>query len=118
VLNDLSLTRWPYYWLPVPMIICRLLSWGTLVFELGFALVMALPPRSAFLRRLRLSWLLAGVALHVGILVHTEVGWFSPATLCWYVLFLPGERLRFGRKKIDRAEVPIFAVSVQRPSAA
>jgi HTTM domain len=87
VLNDLSLTRWPYYWLPVPMIVCRLLSWGTLAFELGFAFVMAMPPRR-YIAYLRSFMLLAGVALHLGILVHTEVGWFSPATLCWYVLFL------------------------------
>ncbi len=87
VLNDLSLTRWPYYRLPVPMIVCRFLSWGTLAFELGFAVVMALPPRR-YLSYLRSVMLLVGVALHVGILIHTEVGWFSPATLCWYVLFL------------------------------
>jgi hypothetical protein len=88
VLNDLSLTRWPYYWLPVPMIVCRFLSWGTLAFELGFAFVMAIPQRPGLLSQLRSFMLLAGVALHLGILVHTEVGWFSPATLCWYVLFL------------------------------
>ena len=46
VLNDLSLTRWPYYYLPVPLIVCRFLSWGTLAFELGFAFVMAMPPRT------------------------------------------------------------------------
>jgi hypothetical protein len=92
VLNDLSLTRWPYYWLPVPMLICRLLSWGTLAFELGFAFVMAIPRRMGWLSMLRSCTLLAGVALHLGILVHTEVGWFSPATLCWYVLFLPVSR--------------------------
>ena len=61
VLNDLSLTRWPYHWLPIPMFVCRLLSWGTLAFELGFAFVTVLPPRWVFVRRLRGGWLLAGV---------------------------------------------------------
>jgi Vitamin K-dependent gamma-carboxylase len=94
VLNDLSLTRWPYHLLPVPMLVCRLLSWGTLAFELGFAFVMAIPSRSRLVSTMRTCLLLAGVALHLGILVHTEVGWFSPATLCWYVLFLSGEHVR------------------------
>jgi vitamin K-dependent gamma-carboxylase-like protein len=113
VLNDLSLTRWPYYWLPVPMFVCRLLSWSTLAFELGFAFVMALPPRLVFFRRMRTCWLLAGVALHLGILIHTEVGWFSPATLCWYVLFLSGERLNFRGKNINGRQLAVVAVDSQ-----
>src|SRR5262249_294941 len=36
VLNDVALSRWPYTQAPVPLLACRLLSWGTLVFELGF----------------------------------------------------------------------------------
>lgn len=90
VLNDLAVARWPYCALPVPLWICRLLSWGTLLFEIGF---------SAFVcfRRLRPWLLLVGVAFHVGILVHTEVGWFSPITLCWYALFLPSSG-PFGRR--------------------
>ena len=96
VLNDLSLTRWPYYYLPCRSIVCRFLSWGTLAFELGFAFVMAMPRRHLF-GYYDLFVLLAGVALHLGILVHTEVGWFSPATLCWYVLFLSGKRMSFSR---------------------
>ncbi len=94
VLNDMSLNRWPYYWLPAPMLVCRFLSWGTLAFELGFAFVMAMPPRSRFVSVMRSGMLLTGVALHLGILVHTEVGWFSPATLCWYALLLSGEKVR------------------------
>ncbi len=107
VLNDLSLTRWPYFWLPVPMLLCRLLSWGTLALELGFAFVMALP-RGRYTFYLRSFMLLAGVALHVGILVHTEVGWFSPATLCWYVLFL-----NFLGKNIDGRQIAVVAVHAQ-----
>lgn len=113
VLNDLSLTRWPYHWLPVPMFVCRLLSWGTLAFELGFAFVMAIPRRWAFSRRLRSCWLLAGVALHLGILIHTEVGWFSPATLCWYVLFLSGGGLPFRGKNINGRQIAVSAVDSQ-----
>jgi len=86
VLQDVSLTRWPYRWLPVPLWLCQWATWGTLVFEIGFPVLICF-------RRLR-PWLLgAGVLLHLGILLWPEVGWFSQSMLCWYVLFLPGETL-------------------------
>jgi hypothetical protein len=94
VLNDLAISRWSYLDVPVPMWLCKLASWGTLVFEIGF-------PLAVLFRRLRPWWLLAGVALHVGIFLTMEVGWFSQATLCWYALFLSPERceaLRAGPK--------------------
>src|SRR5262249_19112676 len=37
--------------------------------------------------------LLAGVGLHLGIMLTMEIGWFSQATLCFYVLFVPGDKL-------------------------
>ena len=81
VLNDAAVARWPYCRFPVPLLLCRLASWGTLVFEIGF-------PFFVLFRPLR-PWLLAtGVAFHAGIWLTTEVGWFSPLTLCWYALFL------------------------------
>lgn len=86
VINDIAVARWPYAWLPVPLAVCRLLSWATLSFEIGF-------PLFVLFRRLRPWLLLAGVAFHLGIWVHTEVGWFSPVSLCWYALFLSGERV-------------------------
>lgn len=86
-LNDICLARWSYAQLPVPMWICRLLSWGTLVFEFGFI------PFVMF-RRLR-PWLLwGGVAFHLGILLTMEVGWFSQYTLCFYPLFLSRRSVR------------------------
>ncbi len=84
VLNDVALARWPYAWLPVPMWLCRLASWGTLAFEIGFPLFMMIRP-------LR-PWVLAlGVSFHLGIWATTEVGWFSWMTLSWYALFLTPE---------------------------
>lgn len=85
-LNDFSLTRFPYHYFPVPLFICKLLSWATLVWEIGFPLLVSI-------RQVR-PWVLAlGVLFHAGIFVHTEVGWFSPLTLCWYAVFLPGDKL-------------------------
>ncbi|MCH8044058.1 MAG: HTTM domain-containing protein [Planctomycetes bacterium] len=94
-LNDICLARWSYAQLPVPMWICRLLSWGTLVFEFGFI------PFVMF-RRLR-PWLLwGGVAFHVGILLTMEVGWFSQYTLCFYPLFLTAPSVRQFVARITR----------------
>jgi hypothetical protein len=86
VLNDTALTRWPYCRVTVPLLVCRLLTWGTLFFEIGF-------PFFVLFRRLRPWLLLGGLTFHLGILAVTEVGWFSHVTLCWYALFLPAEKV-------------------------
>jgi len=86
VLNDNALNRVPYYWLPIPMKVCRLLSWGTILFEVGFPLFM-------LLRSVRTWTLVVGVFFHLGIWFHTEVGFFSPIMMAWYPLFLSGESL-------------------------
>jgi uncharacterized membrane protein YphA (DoxX/SURF4 family) len=86
VLNDVSLSRWPYAVLPVPLFVCRLMSWATLLFEIGFTFLVPF-------RRLRRWVLLAGVGFHLGILAVLEVGWFTPIALSWYALFIPGEPL-------------------------
>ncbi len=112
VLNDLAVARWPYHRLPIPLTVCRLMSWGTLIFEIGFPFFVAIARRRRFVLEVRgknpaegfrfaftlpalRPWaLLAGLAFHLGILIHTEVGWFSPATVAWYALFLSGEGVR------------------------
>jgi hypothetical protein len=134
VLNDMSLNRWPYARLPVPLLACRFLSWATLVFEIGFPFFLLFGAWGAW-RRLTVqaqgktpyegyrfvAWLpplrpwllLAGVFFHLGILVHTEVGFFSPATASWYALFLSGDwlgrffgmgRRRGGKRRVATAE--------------
>jgi len=81
LLNDATLNRVPYRLAPVPLAVCRLLSWATLVFELGF-------PWLVLWRRTRPWLLLGGLGFHLGILLATEVGWFSPVMMCWYALFV------------------------------
>ncbi len=83
VLNDLTLTRWPYDCLPMPKWLIMALSWGTLVFEIGF-------PIFIIFRWTRPIVLLGGLLFHLGILLHVEVGWFSAVTMSWYPLFLSG----------------------------
>jgi len=82
-LNDVSLTRFAYDMVPFPMWLCRLLSWGTIVFELGFPILVLIP-------RLRPWALVAGVLFHVGIFATLEIGWFSQMTLCYYPIYLKG----------------------------
>ncbi len=84
VLNDVAITRWPYALVPVPLLVCRLLSWATLGFELGFSFLVWIRPVRKYL-------LIVGLLFHLGILAVIEIGWFSQAALCWYVLFVPGE---------------------------
>jgi hypothetical protein len=99
VLNDLSLNRFTYESFPIPRVICALLSWLTLIFEIGFPLFVCF-------RVLRPWLLLGGVAFHLGIWFHTEVGFFSLVTISWYPLFLSGEflsRMVTG-KKVNRQD--------------
>jgi hypothetical protein len=101
VVNDIALCRWPYCRLPIPLAICRLMSWGTLAFEIGFSFFVCVPPLRKYL-------LLAGLGLHLGILLIMEIGWFSQVTLCWYMLFIPGEQIsaffqRLGQRWSARA---------------
>src|ERR1019366_626878 len=70
----------------VPLFICRLLTWGTLAFELTFIVLV-------WFRPLRRWILLAGLGLHLGILMTMEIGWFSQVTMCWYALFVSGKTL-------------------------
>jgi hypothetical protein len=88
VLNDTALNRFPYWAVPIPMAVCRLLSWGTLLFEIGF-------PFFLLSRYTRPALLLGGAAFHFGIWLHTEVGYFSAASVSFYALFLSGPTAAF-----------------------
>jgi hypothetical protein len=86
VMNDFAVSRWSFRAFPLPFAVCCLMAWATLIFELGFPLVML----SSLVRP---WWLLLGVGFHLGVWITMEVGWFSPMSLCWYALFVPGETL-------------------------
>ena len=53
------------------------LTYGTLVFEIGFFVVLS--------RRVRPWWLLAGVGLHLGVFSFMNLGLFTPAILWTYL---------------------------------
>jgi len=111
VLCDLSLSRWSYAALPLPLWLTSVLTWSVLWWELLFVPVMLVPwhrlaDRVARVRRwgIRhlaglLRWnreifLVFGASFHVGILVSMELGFFAPYMLCLYLPLLPWERLR------------------------
>jgi uncharacterized membrane protein YphA (DoxX/SURF4 family) len=112
VLNDLTLARWSYAQLPVPLFATRLMTWSVLVWEVTFPFWMLLPwivsgiyfhlPRRKrcgfgfkvirFLRRVRGVMLCFGVLFHLGILVLLELGFFAPYMMCLYLPLVPWER--------------------------
>jgi hypothetical protein len=86
VLNDITLVRFSYVQMPVPVWITRLLTWTVLVWEITF-------PLSVCLRWTRTPALLFGASFHLGIFASMELGGFAPYALCLYLPFIPWERL-------------------------
>lgn len=89
------------------LLIVNLLTYGTLVAELSLAVLV-------WNRKLRPRILLAGVALHLGIDVFLEVGFFSYLMLVGYIAFIPPDRLEASVRKVARR----IDVSASEPSGA
>lgn len=106
VLNNISLCRWPYGRFPLPLVLCQLLSWGVLVFEIGFSFFVLARP-------LRRWLLLSGLVFHLGIFAFLEAGWLTPVVLSWYFLFLPSKSIR---AFLDRLAHPLRGPSWAVPS--
>ena len=85
VLADLTLARWSYAQVTVPVWLTKCLTWLVLVWEAGFPVWVALPwtRKAAFL---------FGAAFHLGIGLSMELGFFAPYALCFYLPLLPWER--------------------------
>lgn len=75
------------------LLIVNLLTYGTLAAELSLAILV-------WNRKLRPWVLLAGVALHLGIDVFLEVGFFSYLMLVGYIAFMPPDRLQATVRRI------------------
>jgi uncharacterized membrane protein YphA (DoxX/SURF4 family) len=85
VANNPSWAHFSPDFLPLPIEGWKSLAWATVVWELLFPLLVALPTTRAVT-------LWVGVLFHVGTLVHLEVGLFPMYALCYYVPFVPWER--------------------------
>jgi uncharacterized membrane protein YphA (DoxX/SURF4 family) len=109
-LNDITLTRFSYAAFPVPLWICRVLSWATLVFEIGFPVLILLP-------RVRPWLLVVGVGLHTSIALTMHVGFFSPNILVYYGLFVSPEALTRARAAVESLLAPAGLATLTRRRA-
>jgi len=87
--NDLAWSRWSMAGWPIPFVAGQVLTWGTLVWEAGFPILLLTPGT----RRLALG---LGVFFHVLTGLHLEIGTFALYSLCLYLPLVPWERLRRG----------------------
>jgi hypothetical protein len=120
VLNDLTLARWSYAQIPIPLWMTQVLSKSVLIWEVCFPLFLLIPWMVAglvlirplrskasvivvrILRILRAVALLFGVAFHLGIFFMLELGFFGPYMICLYAPFVPWERW-IGRRRLKPA---------------
>lgn len=84
VLNYVTMSRWSFAQLPVPIWLTAIMTYTSVAWEVLFT-ALVLHPRT---RRWAL-WF--GVAFHLGIWFTIEVGWFSFYTLAFYGAWIPGE---------------------------
>jgi hypothetical protein len=97
-------------WLATHPLLCRGLTFATLIIEAAFAPMVLWPFRSGR-HHLRAVALAAGVALHAGIYLTMRVGNFSQAMILSYLAFVPGawlDRLipRLAAQGFDDASAP------------
>lgn len=81
---NLAWTRLPYEWLPGADLLGQAFDWITLVWELGFPVLVFLP-----ITRKPTLWL--GVFFHLGTLLFFRIGPFPLYMLCFYLPLLPWE---------------------------
>ena len=82
VLNYVTMSRWSFAQLPLPYWCTAILTYTSLLWEIGFTfLVMD--------RRTRWAALWFGLLFHLGIYLTIEVGWFSFYTMAFYAVWVP-----------------------------
>jgi hypothetical protein len=85
VMANIAWTRFSYAALPLPSPAIHVLTWATLVWELGFPLLVMMPATR--------KWTLwIGVAFHLGTLVSLQLCAFPLYMLCMYLPLVPWER--------------------------
>jgi hypothetical protein len=94
--NDLGWSLLPGVAAQVPLGVHQLLAWATLVWELGF-------PVLVLLRGTRAATLLVGFLFHLATFLTLEVGAFALYAMACYAVFLPWERWRRPPVRGDQA---------------
>ena len=82
--HDMALARWSP--LPLPYVVSQALTWGALIWEVGFPLWL-------MLKRTRVPALIIGVIFHLITFFHLEIAAFPLYALCLYLPLAPWERL-------------------------
>lgn len=82
VLNDITLTRWPFAQVPQPLWMTAILTYISVWWETLF-------PFLIIWKRTRKWALYFGLLFHIGIYIMIEVGWFSFYTMTVYAAFIP-----------------------------
>lgn len=85
-LDDMLILRAPG-WITTSPLICNAVTWGTLLIEFSVGVFV-------WNKRWRTKILLAGVFLHLTIMVTMVVGFFSLAIFVLYLSFVPWERCK------------------------
>jgi hypothetical protein len=84
-MHDLAWTRFSYSQLPLPPGALQVLTWTTLIWELGFPLWLAMP-----MTRTLALWM--GVGFHLGTGTFLQLGPFPLYMICLYLPLVPWER--------------------------
>jgi len=84
VLNDVTMSRWSYAQLPLPIWMTAPLTWLSVAFEVLF-------PVLVLFRATRRYTLWFGILFHVGIFVMIDVGWFSFYMMAMYAAWIPDD---------------------------
>ncbi|MDX1947686.1 MAG: HTTM domain-containing protein [Pirellulaceae bacterium] len=94
VLANVGWTRFAYADLPLIPGSVALMTWTTLVWELGFPLLMLMP-------KLRAPTLWLGVLFHLSTAILLPLGLFPIYMLCLYLPLVPWERFERCSRRID-----------------
>ena len=97
VLNDITMSRWSFAQLPLPIWVTAPLTYASLIFEVFFPLLVLYP-------KTRKWTLWFGISFHLGIYATIEVGWFSFYTMAMYAVWIPAgwwDRFRRGPLATD-----------------
>ncbi len=84
VSHDLAWARWSA--LPLPYWVSRCLTWGALIWEVGF-------PLWVILKWTRVPALIIGIVFHLITFFHLDIAAFPLYALCLYLPLAPWERL-------------------------
>jgi hypothetical protein len=102
VLANVAWTRFSYEQLPLVPGAVAAMTWTTLVWELGFPILIAIP-------RLRAPTLWIGVFFHLGTAALLTLGPFPLYMLCLYLPFVPWEKWRLVGQADESLLIPRHA---------